>query len=111
MVMLTSVDADGALLTRPMVPLEMDGNGRLWFFTDLRAGTFEHSNVAHLSFTDPARGNYVSLSGLGEIDTDRARIEQLWTLSATPGFPAGPDSTNLALLKFLPDFNAHSGAA
>lgn len=110
MVMLTSVDADGALHTRPMAPLEMDGRGRLWFFTDLRAVTFAYSNVARLSFTDAARGVHVSLTGLGEIDTNRARIERLWTPSAIPGFPGGPDSANLALLKFVPDLDVHAQA-
>jgi len=27
----------------------------------------------------------------------------LWTVLATPWFPEGPDSSNLALLKFIPD--------
>jgi hypothetical protein len=45
----------------------------------------------------------VSLSGRGEIDTDRGRIERLWTAFAKPWFPDGPDSPNLGLLKFVPE--------
>lgn len=48
-------------------------------------------------------GACVSLSGRGEVDTDRERIKRLWTPLAKPWFPEGPDSTNLALLKFVPD--------
>ena len=95
--------ADGALISRPMAPLEMDANGALWFFTDLRSSKVEHLRAINLTFTDPAQGTYVSLSGRGELDTDRARIERLWTPFARPWFPHGSDSTNLALLKFVPE--------
>lgn len=101
--MLTTVEGDGALASRPMAALEMDAHGALWFFTDLRSSKVEHLRVANLSFTDPRHGTYVSLSGRGEIDTDRGRIERLWTAFAKPWFPDGPDSPNLALLKFIPD--------
>ncbi len=101
--MLANMDADGALASRPMAVLEMDANGALWFFTDLRSSKVEHLRVVNLSFTDSGHGNYVSLSGRGEIDTDRGRIERLWTAFAKPWFPDGPDSPNLALLKFVPD--------
>ena len=101
--MLTTIDADGALSSRPMTPLEMDGDGAIWFFTDSRSANSERLTNAHLSFADEARGTYVSLSGRGEIQMDRAHIERLWTPFAKPWFPDGPDSPNLALLKFVPD--------
>lgn len=101
--MLTTVEADGGLASRPMAALEMDASGAIWFFTDLRSSKLEHLHVANLGFTDLAHGTYVSLSGRGVIDTDRARMARLWTAFARPWFPDGPDSPNLALLKFMPD--------
>lgn len=101
--MLTTVEEDGALASRPMAVLEMDAQGALWFFTDLRSSKVVHLRVVNLSFTDIAHGTYVSLSGRGEIDTDRGRIERLWTAFAKPWFPDGPESPNLGLLKFVPD--------
>lgn len=101
--MLTSLDDQGALVSRPMSPLEMDINGTLWFFTDRRSTKAEHLRVLNLSFTDPAQSTYVSLSGRGELDTDRTHIERLWTPLAKPWFPDGPDSANLTLLKFMPE--------
>ena len=101
--MLTSLDEEGALVGRPMAPLEMDRHGALWFFTDLHSGKVERLRALNLAFTDPSRGTYVSLSGRGEIHTERARIDRLWTTFARPWFPAGPDSPNLALLKFAPE--------
>ena len=101
--MLTTFDADGTLGSRPMASLEMDAEGALWFFTDLRSPKVEHLRVANLTFSDTAHAIYVSLSGRGEIDTDRGRIQRLWTNAAKPWFPDGPASSNLALLKFVPD--------
>ena len=101
--MLTNVEEDGALASRPMSALEMDADGALWFFTDLHSEMVEHLRVVNVSFSDFAHATYVSLSGRGEIDVDRGRIECLWTHLARPWFPQGPDSSSLALLKFVPD--------
>jgi general stress protein 26 len=101
--MLTTVEADGALASRPMAVLEMDASGALWFFTSLKSSKVDHLGAVNLSFTDVSNGTYVSLSGRGEIDSDPGRIARLWTAFAKPWFPDGPDSPDLALLKFIPD--------
>jgi general stress protein 26 len=101
--MLTSVNADGALVSRPMTPLQMDSDGVLWFFIDWRSANADQLHDVNLSFTNPAQATYVSLSGHGEIDVDLACIKQHWTLFARPWFPDGPDSANLAMLKFVPE--------
>jgi general stress protein 26 len=105
--MLTNLDDEGALVSRPMAPLEMDGEGALWFFTDWRLVKVDQLGIVNLSFTDPQRAVFVSLSGRGEFHTDRSRIDRLWTEFARPWFPQGPDSSNLALLKFVPDTAAY----
>ena len=101
--MLTTLEAEGSMASRPMAVLEMDASGALWFFTDLRSSKVEHLKVANLSFTDMDKGTYVSISGRGEIHTDREHIKRLWTPFAKPWFPQGPDSPELGLLKFVPD--------
>lgn len=73
--MLTTVEADRALASRPMAALQMDAQGALWFFTDTRSSKVEHLDVVNLSFTDASNGTYVSLSGRGEISTERSRIQ------------------------------------
>jgi general stress protein 26 len=100
--MLTTHDDQGALVGRPMTPLEMDATGALWFFTDAQSEKAQHLHSANLSFADSKEATYVSISGHGELHFDRARIEQLWTPFAKPWFPNGPSSENLALLKFIP---------
>lgn len=100
--MLGNIDADGALVSRPMAVLEVDAAGAVWFFVDLRSSRVEFLRVVNLSFADAAHGTYVSMSGRGEIRSDHSQIERLWTPLAKPWFPEGPGSRNLALLKFVP---------
>ena len=102
-VMMTTLDADGALGSRPMAPIEMDAKGAIWFFTDLRSEKIEHLRVVNVAFSDEGNATYVSISGRGEIHAERAHIEKLWTPFVRPWFPDGPESTNLALLKFVPE--------
>ena len=100
---LTTLDGSGALFSRPMAVLEVDSNGALWFFTDMRLAKIGHFGLVSLTFTDPDHSGHVSVSGRGEIHADAARVQRLWSASVRPWFPDGPDSPHLALLKVVPD--------
>ena len=101
--MLTGLDDTNSLKSRPMTPLEIDSAGAIWFFVDLRSATVKRLAVLHLSFSDPVNARYVSISGRGELDVNRQHIEALWNASSIRWFPDGASSTNLALLKFIPE--------
>ena len=101
--MMTTLDPDDSLVSRPMSPIEMDANGAIWFFTDLRSEKIEHLRVVNVAFSDEDNATYVSISGRGEIHAEEAHIKKLWTPFARPWFPDGPESTNIALLKFVPE--------
>jgi len=101
--MLTTLDAGGALVSKPVEALQMDSEGALWFFIDLRLDLAERLRAANLAFVDDSRGTYVSLSGRGEIAKDEARLDQLWTTFDTAAFPDGRTSPHLAFLKFVPE--------
>lgn len=101
--MLTSIHRDGALVSRPMSPLEMDADGVVWFFVDATTTNEHDLAVVNLSFSDEGAGTYVSISGRGEIDLDRTRKERMWTQDAKLWFPEGPSSPDLALLKVVPN--------
>lgn len=100
--MMTSRDPTVGLLSRPMAPLLMDAEGAIWFYTDSHSGKTSQLDPINLAFSDEGNATYVSVSGHGELVHDRPRIEALWTAFAKPWFPDGPDSPNLALLKFVP---------
>ncbi|MEY2689034.1 MAG: hypothetical protein RL375_3232 [Pseudomonadota bacterium] len=105
--MMTNLDADGTLTSRPMWLLGAPDAGALWFLADARSTKMQRLEAINLSFSDAARSRYVSLSGRAEIDTDRARLERLWTPQAATWFPGGRDDTDLVLLKFIPTAADH----
>jgi general stress protein 26 len=109
--MMVTLDDDLMLVSRPMTALEMDAEGSLWFFTDLRSTKLTRLKTVNLSFADSGSSSYLSLSGQGHTDTDAARIQALWTPLAKPWFPDGPASPNLALLKFVPSAAESWGAS
>lgn len=100
--MLTTFDEEGSLKSCPMSPREMCEQGAIWFLTDPNSHKVKHLQVMNLGFSNESESTYVSISGHGEIIDDRTRIESLWTVFAKPWFPDGADSSNLALLKFVP---------
>lgn len=100
-VMLTNLDADGHLVSRPMTPLEVDAFGTFWFFTDWRKVSMEDLGPANLVFSEAKSHACVSVSGRCEIQVDRARIERLRERSTRLPDAEAADARNLALLKFV----------
>lgn len=101
--MLTTANANGLLVSKPMAPLEMDSDGAIWFFTAGDSDNATHLARSNLVFTNTSNATYVSLSGRGELHKKSEDIHRLWTIFAKPWFPEGPDSPNLVLLKFIPE--------
>ena len=100
--MMTTAGDDGVLASCPMEALEMDGDGALWFFVDLRNELTERLRSVNITFVDESAGTYVSLSGRGEIAKDAERTQRLWTRFDSAAFADGPNSRHLALLRFVP---------
>ena len=101
--MMTTVEPDGTLRSRPMhTHLDGDFDGALWFFTKEHSGkVFELDNDRHvnLSYACPKSQKYVSVSGRGRLVQDRARAERLWTPAYKAWFPQGLGDPELALLR------------
>lgn len=100
--MLTTAEQDGTLRSRPMSTQQAELDGDLWFFTAANSAKVEevqrdqHVNV---SYSDPAKNCYVSVSGTAQVMRDQAKINELWSPVLRAWFPKGPDDPNLALLK------------
>ncbi len=101
--MLTNLDDSGNLVSRPMTPVEMTGNGTIWFLTNKVSISSNHIDIVNATFSNESNGTYVSISGSGEISEDKQRIRQLWTPVAEPWFPDGPESDDIVLLVFRPN--------
>lgn len=101
--MLTTVDENGDLHSRPMsVNGDIDPNGDIWFFTN--ASSHKVSEIARLpkvnvSFADPENQHYVSITGMAQLVRDRRKIEELWKPEFKMWFPEGKDDPEIALLR------------
>lgn len=104
--MLTTVDADGYLVSRPMACMEMDEEGNFWFFTKKGSPKVDQieqqEQQVNLSFADAGDSSFVSVSGIATERHDRAKIDELWSDMAKPWFPDGKDDPQLTILKVAP---------
>ena len=104
--MMTTVDTDGTLISRPMWGQEADENGDIWFFTRLSAPKTEEigrDNQVNLAYSDPSKQNYVSIAGRAEIVRDHAQIEAKWSEAMRTWFPKGKDDPDVALIRVHPE--------
>jgi general stress protein 26 len=104
--MMTTLDADGGLHSRPMHTMKPDAEGNLWFFTRRDApktAEVEREHAVNLAYADPSEQNYVSVSGRATIVTDQKRIDELWSEPLRAWFPDGKDDPQVALVCVKPE--------
>jgi general stress protein 26 len=102
--MLTTVEGNGTLHTRPMANQQADQAGAIWFFTEKDGSVARNVNAnPRLSLGYAGNGAYVAVSGTGEMVSDGNKIEELWSEDVKAWFPNGKDDPNLTLLKVMPD--------
>lgn len=100
--MLTTVEEDGSLHSRPMTTQDIEFDGDLWFFTSAsspKVWEAGHHRQVNVSFADPEKSKFISASGSATLLRDRAKMEQLWKAPYKVIFPNGLDDPDLALLK------------
>jgi general stress protein 26 len=100
--MLTTVEPDGSLHSRPMTVQEAEFDGDLWFFTEANApkvDEIQHDHQVNVALAEPSDQRYISLSGTARLVRDVQKQRQLWSEPNKIWFPNGPDDPNLALLK------------
>jgi general stress protein 26 len=100
--MLVTHDAGGIPIARPVQPVRIEAEARLWIFTarngDIAADIQRSANV-HVIFVSQERELYVSLNGEARLLVDPATAREIWSPLAGAWYPAGPDDPNLALLR------------
>lgn len=103
--MLTTIESDGGLHSRPMANQEADDNGDLWFFLDKTsslAETVKSNPKVSLGYSDPGGDNYVSVAGSAELIHDKVVIDEKWSEDVAAWFEGGKDNPNVALIKVNP---------
>jgi len=97
--MFTTINEEGALVSRPLAVQDVQDDGDMWFFTSANT-----SQVAHIK-ANPAvnvsfgqRTEWVSVAGTAEVVTDRQLIRDMWNQVVEAWFPDGPDTPEVVLL-------------
>ena len=101
-VMLTTVDRNGKLHSRPMMTLRSAADGAFWFFTQACSHMVDDVQGHHpvnLSYVDSTNGTYVSVSGRARVIHDKAKKSQLWERRLARWLPNGWDDDEVILLR------------
>jgi len=99
--MMTTVESDGSLRSRPMWTHERDFDGELWFFTrehSAKVDEVEHDHHVNLSYAEPGKDCFVSVSGRCRVVRDKEKARELWSPTLKAWFPEGLEDPELALL-------------
>jgi len=108
--MMTTVEPDGSLHSRPMYNQAADENGDLWFFTKLpsgKTGEISRDHQVNLGYSNPSKQDYVSISGVAEISRDKAAIDKHWSEGMRTWFPEGKDDPQIGLIRVRPQFGEY----
>lgn len=103
--MMTTQDAAGNLVSRPMSTRQMDEQGDIWFFTlddTKKVDEAEAGQDVGLSYLDPKGHRYVSVAGRGSTVHDTAKMQELYSPSLDIWFENGLDTPGITLLKVTP---------
>jgi general stress protein 26 len=100
--MMTTVNAHGALSSRPMAVQGKPFDGTMWFLTrstSEKVDEIEQDQHVLLTFAEPSDSKYLSLKGRASVSNDRAKIKELWTPMYKAWFPSGEDDPQITVLK------------
>src|SRR5688572_9075428 len=89
--MLTTIEPDGSLRSRPLETVEVDTEGRLWFFTQAHSPKSERAQAGDhqvaLSYADPRDEDFASISGTARVVRDEGKMRGLWSGGLKRWFP------------------------
>ena|SRR5581483_3988173 len=100
--MLTTVEESGILHSRPMVALDREFDGEVWFLTMEATPKVDealHHRQVAVSYVKPNETVFVSLSGIAELVHDQKAVKKLWKSAYQDWLPVGPDDPTMAVLK------------
>jgi general stress protein 26 len=97
--MFTTINEEGALVSRPLAVQDVKDDGDMWFFTSANTSQVAHiraNPAVNVSFGQ--RTEWVSVAGKAEVVTDRQLIHDKWNQVVEAWFPDGPDTPEVVLL-------------
>lgn len=107
--MMTTINTEGALVSRPMATQRHQRNGKLWFMTNGESHKLEELESdprVNLGYYKDRTREYVSVSGTARITRDRAMIRELyqpdwkaWLGAEDEVRNGGPDDPRITLIE------------
>jgi general stress protein 26 len=100
--MLVTKDQEGdSMRARPMQLVQEAYDGTLFFYTSKEAAKvfeIDHDRDVCISFSDPGKGIYVSLSGKAQLSEDKELIDRYWSSHVAAWFEDGREG-DVGMLK------------
>jgi general stress protein 26 len=98
-VMLTTIDAEGHLVGRPMSRQEVDFDADVWFIATRDSPEIDHIRAnPSVGLTITTQSSWVSIAGRAEVVDDLAKLKELWNTFAEAWLPEGPEDPNAILI-------------
>jgi general stress protein 26 len=100
--MMSTIDGNSQIHSRPMATQDEPFNGILWFLTrstSEKIADIQQRQKVTLDYADPGNSKYITLRGIASSSHDRARIKQMWNPMYKAWFPDGEDDPEIAVLR------------
>jgi general stress protein 26 len=100
--MITTVEPDGSLKSRPMTTQQTEFDGDLWFFASSKSDivrAVQARSEVNVAYAKPDSSLYISVSGKAEVVRDKAKAKELWNPLDKAWFPDGVNDPDLVLLR------------
>jgi general stress protein 26 len=91
--------------TRPMSFQKIDDNGDFWFLSakdSQKNADIQSDPMVQLLFQESAHSGFLTLYGIAEISTDKAKIDELWEPIIKTWFTEGKDDPRITVIKVSP---------
>lgn len=96
---------DGFMRFRPMSHVDIDEEGRIWFFTSRdswKAEDIQRNAMVQLVYINETDSIYLSIDGSAYLSFDQQRMKELFNPFVKAWFPKGLKDPSLALLVVNP---------
>jgi general stress protein 26 len=98
--MLTSVDPDGRLVSKPMATQDVDFDGEVWFIAERNSEKVRNlQRDSRVNVAYAGKGAWVSLSGTAEVVDDETKLAELWNTFTDAWLEGGPENPENILVK------------
>jgi general stress protein 26 len=100
MAMLTTIDEDGRLVSKPMATQDVEFDGDVYFIAERsshKVRNVQRDPRVNVSYAGSSA--WVSLSGDAEVVDDPAKLAELWNLFTDAWLEGGPDNPENVLIK------------